>query len=889
MNKLKLLLIGLTFCLPLVSQSQRAITPDDLAGWKRITQQIISDDGKWVACKIAPWEGDATIRLFKSKGGEVATYTPAGAFEFSSSSQYLLVTLVPGKVTANSLKLKKVKKEKMPLNSLLIRHLSGREEVIDSINSYKLAKSGDWIAYKRHRKDSTLHVRSLDGKSHFQYPAVSDYQFAKKSNTLFCISKGDTLGAAPGIYTLQPDENISTLIKEGEGRFEQTAIHEKGGLLAFLYCEEKDSVYKNLSLWLSEENKIAHSIAKRGDKAFPEEWVISEYGKVHFSENGKRVFFGTAPIPVQEDSTVLAESRPQVEVWSWNEHTQYTVRKHEKENILKKNYQAMYDIEHNVLRQLANKEFPDIVLGNEGNSEHALLSTNLSYPTVAMWEGSQRKDYYILSLADGAVVPLKKNISDRVRLSPGGKYAWWYAERDSSWYAVALEENRGYRLTDPRTFIAWDEDNDLPDYPSAHGAAGWSANDEYLLLYDRYDIWRIDPRNAKPMVNLTVNGRSNKLTYRLVQLDAEERWIDTGKTSVLHVFNEKTKGGGYCTTRLSMAKTPKVEVSGDYKFANLLKARKADGLLFTKESFEYYPELYSTTLAFGKPVQLTNEGVQQQEFLWGTAELVSWTSIGGIPLEGIVCKPANFDPKKKYPLIVNFYERSSKNLHSYRTPEPHRSTVDYHMYNSNEYIIFNPDVRFRDGYPGESCFNCVMPGISMLIEKGYINEKAIAAQGHSWGGYQVAYLATRTPLFAAIESGAPVVNMFSAYGGIRWGSGRNRSFQYEHGQSRIGATPWSAPLKYIENSPLFTMDKVQTPILIMHNDQDGHVPWYQGIEYFIALKRLQKPVWLLNYTGEIHWPSKIPNRVDFQTKMFQFFNHYLKQEPMPEWMEEIEN
>jgi dipeptidyl aminopeptidase/acylaminoacyl peptidase len=173
-----------------------------------------------------------------------------------------------------------------------------------------------------------------------------------------------------------------------------------------------------------------------------------------------------------------------------------------------------------------------------------------------------------------------------------------------------------------------------------------------------------------------------------------------------------------------------------------------------------------------------------------------------------------------------------------------------------------------------------------LIEKGFVDEKRIGAQGHSWGGYQVAYLATRTNLFAAIESGAPVVNMYSAYGGIRWETGLNRSMQYEHQQSRLGATIWEAPYLYWENSPLFTVDKIETPILIMANDQDGHVPWWQGIEFFIAMRRLGKPAWLLNYNGEPHWPLKLPNRVDFQKRMAQFFHHYLKGEPMPVWMKE---
>jgi len=237
-------------------------------------------------------------------------------------------------------------------------------------------------------------------------------------------------------------------------------------------------------------------------------------------------------------------------------------------------------------------------------------------------------------------------------------------------------------------------------------------------------------------------------------------------------------------------------------------------------------------------------------------------------------------------MIVNFYEKSSQGLYGHHIPERGRSTIGYHYYTSNGYLIFNPDVYYKEGYPGEDAFNCVMPGITKLIATGFVNEKAIAAQGHSWGGYQVAYLATRTNLFAAIESGAPVVNMFSAYGGIRWGSGMNRSSQYEHTQSRIGKSIWESPLRYIENSPIFTMDKVQTPILIMHNDNDGAVPWYQGIEYFIALRRMEKPAWLLNYNNADHWPLRVEDKHDFQIRLAQFFDHYLKGAPMPKWMKE---
>ena len=867
----------------LAQNASKSLTIDDLVTWQRITDREISDNGKWVACKMEPWEGDATVYLYAAQGQETATFSPADKFAFSASSGYLVVTQTPGKSTVDSLKILKTKEDKMPMNTLVIYSVAGKKETIDSLKTFKLADEADWIAYQRGRKDSTLYVRSLDGSKTFQFPTVTDFQFAKKSGMLYYTSAAE--GEA-GIFTLNPEKGSPALIKEGKGVFKQTTFDEKGERLAFLYCADKDSSYKALSLWLSEHNAPAKEIATRGNKAFPAEWVINENGMLQFSKSASRLFFGTSPEPRQKDTTQLAENRPNVQVWSWDEPVQYTVQNYNKEKDLKKSYQAVYNLGNCSIFQLANEELPNIQLGNEGDAALALLSTSRPYSLSSMWEARTRSDYYTVSLDNGERKQIAKADYGRFSLSPQGKYAYWYGETDSCWYTIALAEGKLYRLTTPESFPAWDEENDVPDYPYAHGAAGWTANDQSLLIYDRYDIWKFDPTAATSPINLTVNGRKEKLSYRLEQLDKEARFIDLGKPQLLKGFNETTKGYGFYNARLSAPAAPKTLLAGNYMLRSINKAKNTDDVIYTMETFQQYPDIHYSTLAFKKSVQLTHGDKQQEGFIWGTAELVSWISLDGRPLEGVIYKPANFDPNKKYPMMVNFYERNSETLYNYRMPEPHRSTIDYHLYNSNEYIIFNPDIRYVDGYPGESCYNCLMPGITMMIAKGYIDEKGIGAQGHSWGGYQVAYLATRTNLFSAIESGAPVVNMFSAYGGIRWGSGMARSFQYEHTQSRLGATPWSSPLRYLENSPLFTMDKVQTPILIMHNDADGHVPWYQGIEYFVAMKRLGKPCWLLNYTGEPHWPMHMANRIDFQRRMFQFFNHYLKNQKMPKWMSE---
>lgn len=879
LKQLVLLICLSAYCSVSAQEAKRAMTFDEMVNWKRITEQTISRDGKWVACKMEPWRGDASLFVYNAKGEMTASFLPAGHAEFSASSGYLLVTKKPELEKVEALKLKKTKEEDMPSDELVIFNLREKKETIDSLKSYKLSESADWIAYRRNSKsDTVLHVRALDGSKEMSFSDVKEFGFARKSNILY-YSTDSTL------CTYNPDKG-SSLIFEGKGIISKVTFNETGNKIAFLHCPDKDSTNTLYSLYLAENNAPAHPIADKKDNFLPAGWVISGNGDLRFSENSKRIFFGTAPAPLQKDTTKLDENRPDVQIWKWDEDIQYTQQVYNKQKDLKKTYTAVYNINSNKSFQLADKNIPNLLTADEGNAPIALLSTNLPYATEQMWEGRSRYDIYTINMETGDRKQIKEAANTNMRLSPKGSYAYWYCVQDSSWYTYSIGNGKEYRLTTPATFAAWDEDNDVPDFPSPHGLAGWTADDRNILLYDRYDIWKFDPMAEVAPVNLTINGRKEQLSYRLIQLDKEDKFIDTKKSQLLLAFNEKTKGSGYYNASLSTPAVPKTLLAGNFMLKTPVKAKNADAVIYTSETFEQYPDIRLSDLSFKKSIQLTHGGDQQNKLNWGTAELVSWISLDGVPLEGVVYKPADFDLAKKYPVIVNFYERNSETLYAYHMPEPHRSTIDYHFYTSNGYIIFNPDVRYVDGYPGESCFNCVMPGITSLIAKGYVNEKRIGAQGHSWGGYQVAYLATRTNLFAAIESGAPVVNMFSAYGGIRWGSGLNRSFQYEHGQSRIGGTLWDSPLQYMENSPLFTMDKVETPILIMHNDNDGHVPWYQGIEYFVALKRLQKPVWLLNYTGEIHWPMRLANRIDFQKRMFQFFQHYLNNQPMPQWMSE---
>ncbi|MDM8001369.1 MAG: prolyl oligopeptidase family serine peptidase [Bacteroidota bacterium] len=898
-------------------QEKKPLTIDDLVTWKRITERAISDDGSLMVFKTEPSQGDPVITLYDGSGNLKATFSCATGAAISSDSKFVFFTIKAPDEVVRALKLKKTKKEDMPLDKLGIYNVAaGVTDTVHRLKSYKApSKWSGWIAWqteplkekpaapadtagksgekpKKPKNQSadngyTLYIRNMADGSTDSVLFVTDYLFAEEAEKLMYATTGDGNGAEPGVAIVDLGKGEKSVLYTGKAKYRQLAMDKKGERAAFILSfDEKDKAGNTFSLCSWNGKGLAAVAASPGTAGLPEGWIINENARLTFAESTPRLFFGTSPAYKIRDTTVLEEERAVVDVWHWSEGILHTAQVIRKPRDMKKTYTAVFHSDLGKVVQLATLEMPEIMIPDKGDGAKAVGLSSLPYDLESMWKGDAANDVWTVDIMTGNAVKIKENLRARMRFSPAGKYLFWYHEADSSWYARDIEAGKETRLTNPSTLRVWDELNDVPDLPGSYPAAGWLKDDKAFLVSDKYDIWSLDPAAGRPAQNITANGRKEGIKYRLLDFDPDNDYIDPSAKQYLIGVNEATRAEGFYSLDLRKKEAPVRLTGGNFSLGTPVKARNSARIIYTKENFGLFPDYLMSDLSFKTEKRLTDANPQQKDYLWGTAELVRWTSLDGREVEGLLYKPENFDPKKKHPMIVNFYEKSSTELNRHRIPEPGRSTIDYHYYTSHGYLIFNPDIYYIDGYPGQSSYNCVMPGIMSLIEKGFVDEKHIGAQGHSWGGYQVAYLATRTNLFAAIESGAPVVNMYSAYGGIRWESGFNRSMQYEHQQSRIGATIWEAPHLYWENSPLFAIEKVQTPILIMANDQDGAVPWYQGIEFFIAMRRLGKPAWLLNYNGEPHWAQKLPNRIDFQRRMAQFFHHYLKGEPMPVWMKE---
>jgi dipeptidyl aminopeptidase/acylaminoacyl peptidase len=489
------------------------------------------------------------------------------------------------------------------------------------------------------------------------------------------------------------------------------------------------------------------------------------------------------------------------------------------------------------------------------------------------------------------------------QLSPAGQYVMWWNPEAAQWKALPTGTEGADRITlsSGIPHPVYNQDHDVPHPAGPYGVAGWTDGDEQVLIYDRYDIWAVDPEQPGAARAVTdEQGRADSLRLRHVQLEDDREPVAWGDwpnavnpaTTVpadellLSAFDTETKASGFYRDAVGGEEAPRELVMEPQQFSPPMQAEEAERLLFTRESFQTFPDLWVSGPSFGDMQRVSRLNPQQDEYRWGTAELVEWTSANGEQMEGILYKPEGFDPSKTYPMMTYFYEQYSDDLHEYYAPQAGRSIINFSFYVSRGYLVFVPNVHYEEGYPGESAMQSVVPGVTNLIDEGYVDRDNIGVQGHSWGGYQIAYMVTRTNLFAAAEAGAPVSNMVSAYGGIRWGSGMSRMFQYEETQSRIGGSLWDMPMRYLQNSPIFWADRIETPLLMMHNDQDTAVPWKQGIELFVALRRLNKPAWLINYNDEPHWPTTLATMTDWTRRMQQYFDHYLKGAPAPVWLEQ---
>lgn len=902
------------FLITITSHGQKTLTHNDYHHWKNVSSVQLSRDGNLVMVEVqtaTDW-GNGYLEIHHTQTGIKNRFHNGFQATVSYDGNYVFFKRKPDYQVVRNEKKKKVKKDKQQKDAFFIYDVKSGKLIdsLSSVKSYKTPKKYEgWVAVLKHKeaekkkekKDTTqkgkvsaatkgdyLIVYDLLNEKKDSLFNVGDYTFSDENQGFFYLVKSEKKKSKGGIYAYNLSQWKPVLIDTGKVAYKYLAPNKSGTSLAYLAAQDSiknDSLPYELHQWTKSG---LQTLVDKNYQTLPQNWRLSPYQSPEFSQHGQRLYFHARPHKALDiDTTLLKEEKAEVDVWAWTDKMIQPEQKVRKKQLTEKSYTFYVDLGTGQTVQLNNPEMDELTFDRHKEKEYILGADSSPYDVSRSWDWPFKSDYYAVHTPTGNRKKIVEAGGNRPELHPTLPYAVYYDYDQKNWFSVNLQNDQKNNLTGALNVPFFDEDDDHPAPPPPHGFGGWTDEGE-ALLYDKYDIWKIDVTSKNSPTNLTQTGRTDKIVYRSLRLDEEKRSQATQlkRKLLLTGFDEKTKGDGVYTVNLRNLKKETLLAFNNFGLQGIEKAKNANVFVYRKHNFQTYPDVILTDEKFKASKILTDVNPQQKKYAWGSVELVNWKAFDGTPLQGLLYKPANFDPGKKYPMIVYFYEKRSETLHNHIIPSPSRSTVNMSYLTSNGYLVFVPDIVYKNGYPGQSAYNCIVSGVEEMEKRPYVNSSKMALQGQSWGGYQTAYLITKTDKFAAAMAGAPVANMTSAYGGIRWQSGLNRAFQYEKTQTRIGKNLWDGFDLYIENSPLFGAPKVNTPLLMMHNDADGAVPYYQGIEFFMGLRRLNKPVWLLVYNKEAHNLTQMKNRLDLSIRMMQFFDHYLKDDPAPEWMTE---
>ena len=886
------------FAFSLSAQGEKKVlTLEDYPQWKHILSPAISGDGNWVSYALRPNGGDPVL-FVKSLASDKIYEIPYGSgVKFSEDSRWAAYLIGVSKEEA-----KKLQKDKKPIptKAELLDLNTGDKYTIENTSGIDFSKNAKFFVAKKTQQDKNakhkgtdLVLRNLETGISQNIGNAGEYQF-NKPGTMLAYTVDAANKEGNGVYLMKLITGHYVPLDTGEADYAQIAWDEEGTALAFLKGKqekefwEKDNVLLAFT-GLEGESSIRYEYDPAQDSGFPESMVILErvmprrgrgFGPARSADNRaliwskdlSRVFCG---IKEQEKKPEKSkEDLPNVDVWHWKDEQIQSVQARRFQNDVNFTYRSVYLLKEEKFLQLADKKMRTITLTRDGKwgvGRDAM-------PYLSDVE-TMKADYYLVDTSSAERTPIVKGIKQTLGLSPHSTHFLYVKDKQIWVYDFEKGTTTNISIEAPVVFV--DEEDDHPDEKPPYGLAGWTKDGKAVIVNHKYDLWLL-PLDGKGPVNISKGlGSKQEIRFRYVRLDPEEKFIDTSKQLLLSAYGEWTKKAGYYSLRIGEA--PQKFIFTDKSFGFPRKAKKADKILYTVETFVEFPDLHVSGMDFDAANKVTDANPQQKDYAWGRRILIDYTNSKGQKLQATLTLPAGYEAGKRYPMLVYFYEKMSQRHHEYSMPtyddRPHMSA-----YASDGYLVLMPDVVFEIGKPGTSSLDCISAAVNKVIELGYADPERIGLQGHSWGGFQSSFIVTQTDMFACVVSGAPPTCIEGEFNQVFKSSGNNNHSYYSRSQGRMGTDPWKDHDLYRSQSAIQNADKITTPFMLLHGTEDGSVDWIQSLEYYNAARYLGKEVIFLSYPGEPHHLAKEENQKDFQGRMKQYFDHYLKGKPMPEWM-----
>jgi dipeptidyl aminopeptidase/acylaminoacyl peptidase len=934
-------LLGLlALTITIAAQTRPPATFADFGQWETLapagSRGGFSPDGGWFAYAINRSNRDNELRV--TKLADLTTKVAAFGAQpiFSSDSKWIAYSI--GQSEADQ---EKLRSEQKPVqNKLGLLNLATDETTtFDAVESFAFSPDGAYLAIRPYGPErasgaaapaagggrggrggagasdqaedapgTTLIVRQLASGRDMTFGNVSQFawQDAERTHLLaMTISAPGKMGN--GVQLLDAETNVLRVLDSSPSIYTGLAWRKDAADLAVLRAktdERKDgSTYAALAWTSLGKAERLRTYDPAADSAFPAGMRTVSFRRLAWSDDGRVLFVGiakwadkivpagrgtrtTAPSGNHEPaaqagrgaSASAADEPAAVEVWHWTDAIV----------MPKQKVDAPADRRRNVLAAWHVETGRFVPLGSDPINEQVTPIRHTNLASVAEWSkyamnrsiGRPGADLYLQDITTGARTKIRDNVIDRyVQPGPGGKYLLFL--QDDQYWTVNLATRAVTNISKAvaTSFIDKESDQTVKQKPP-YGVAGWTKDDSAVLLYDKFDVWQVASDGSKAQ-RLTA-GATEQIRHRLVRLDPDEEWFDLGKPVYVSLYGEWTKKYGY--GRLEPAGGVTRLVWLDKNVGSLAKAKNAEKYLYTSQDFDDSPDAFVGGADLKDAKQVTTTNPFQAKFAWGRSELLEYKTDKGMRLQGALYYPAGYEAGKQYPMIVYMYEKLTQNVHRYVAPSD-RDYYNIGIFTSLGYFVFEPDIIFTPRQPGVSVVQCVVPGVKRVLQTGMIDPKRVGAVGHSWGGFDAAYLATYTQgVFAAAVAGAPLTDLVSMYGDHHWGPGIAETDHIETGQERMVVPLWEDLPDYIANSAIFNVPKMDVPLLLEEGDADGTVFWHQSVELYNIARRAGKNVVFLVYNGEDHGLRQKKNQTDYQHRILAWFGHYLKGEPAEPWI-----
>ena len=870
----------------------------------------LSPDGKWLAYAVNRSSRSNELRIANIADGTSKVVAFGAQPVFSSDSKWLAYTIGYSETQEDKFKKDKKRSEK----KLGLLDLStGEQKSVDGIESAVFSPTGSYLAMRRYAPEkkeppepgtaadespagATLIVRDLKTGRDTAFGNVSEsaWQDPTSHGHLLALAIGTDDKTGNAVQLFNPETAALRVLDSSSSVYTSLAWRKGSSDLAVLRSQtnaDREGLSQVVLSWskLSEAAETAHLYDPAKDSSFPTGMRLVSYRKPTWADDGATVFLGIAKwekkLPSAKDKAAdknseKADDEPAaVDVWHWRDVEVMPRQKLSARIDRQKNMLAAWHIASGKFVPLAQSQTEQVTPLKNRN-----LAWEVDWTPYAMERsiGRPEANLSLVDLGTGARTNIKDKLFDDhyIQASPGGKYPLFF-QNDQYW-TVNTETRAMVNITKnaKASFVDRESDETIKQKP-AFGVAGWTKDDDSVILYDKFDLWQLAPDGSRA-TRLT-NGAAEQVRHRYVKLDPEAEFIDSAKPLYLSLFGIWTKQSGY--SRLTIGSPEERLIWADKSVARLAKAKDAEVFAYATEKFDESPNIYIAGQNLTDPKRVSNTNPFQTNYAWGREQLIDYKNSHGEHLQGSLIYPAGYEPGKKYPMVVYLYEKLSDGLHRFGAP----SERDYYSpgaISSHGYFLLMPDITFAPREPGISVADCVTAAVKKVLETGLIDANKIGVIGHSWGGFDTTFLATHTKLFAAAVAGAPITDLVSNYGNHHWSSGIAETDHIETGQQRMEVPLWEDLPAYIRNSAVFNVQNMTTPLMIEVGDSDGTVFFHQGVELYNVARRAKKNVVLLVYAGEDHGLRKKADQVDYQQRIFAWFGHYLKDEPAPAWITE---